>query len=167
MAAVGTTNDNRGARRAPRAAPVIAYVGLGSNLGDRQANLAAALACLDEMPGIRILRSTSPRTSAAWGDVDQPEFLNAVAEIETTLTPLALLRAVKAIERDLGRQPSRRWGPRSIDIDLLTFGGARIRTADLTLPHPFILDRPFVYEPLGELAPGVLEALRRDATLPV
>ena len=88
-------------------------------------------------------------------------------EIETTLAPMDLLRAAKQIESDMGRQRTRRWGPRLIDIDLLTHGDTRVATRELTLPHPFILERPFVYEPLGELAPGVLEALRRDAALPV
>src|SRR5262249_39074419 len=145
--------------------PTISYLGLGSNLGDREANLRAALAALARMPGIRVLRHSELRRSAPWGDVDQPEFLNAVAELETTLAPAELLRAVKAIEQEMGRQPARRWGPRLIDIDLLTWNRLRLETPELTLPHPHILARPFVWEPLAELAPALVQELRADAPL--
>jgi len=143
----------------------LCYLGLGSNLGDREANLRAALAALGRLAGVRLLRQTDLRPSAPWGDPDQPEFLNAVAEIETTLGPVHLLHQVKAIERALGRRPSRRWGPREIDIDLLTWDRLRLATPELTLPHPQILTRPFVWEPLAELAPALVQELRADATL--
>jgi 2-amino-4-hydroxy-6-hydroxymethyldihydropteridine diphosphokinase len=143
----------------------LCYLGLGSNLGDREANLRAALAALGREEGIRLLRSSAFRPSTPWGDTDQPEFLNAVAEVETTLGPVELLRRVKGIERALGRQPARRWGPRLIDIDLLTWDRLRLETAELTLPHPHMLARPFVWEPLAELAPGLVQELRADAAL--
>jgi len=167
MATAGTADESRTRERSECARPVIAYLGLGSNLGERETNLADALVRLGQTPGIRVLRSTPFRPSAPWGDVKQPEFLNSVAEIATTLAPLDLLRAAKRIEGELGRLPARRWGPRLIDIDLLIYADMRLATSELTLPHPFILERPFVYEPLAELAPAVLEALRRDAALPV
>jgi 2-amino-4-hydroxy-6-hydroxymethyldihydropteridine diphosphokinase len=143
----------------------LCYLGLGSNLGDREANLRAALAALAGAEGIRLLRHTDLRPSEPWGDADQPEFLNAVAEIETTLGPGHLLLRLKALERELGREPSRRWGPRRIDIDILTWDRLRLQTPALTLPHPHILARPFVWEPLAELAPALVEELRADAAL--
>jgi 2-amino-4-hydroxy-6-hydroxymethyldihydropteridine diphosphokinase len=146
-------------------AAVRAYLGLGSNRGDREAYLSAALAALAATPGVRVVRCTPFRASAPWGDPDQPPFLNAVAAIETTLAAEPLLAVVKAIEQRLGRQPSRRWGPREIDIDLLTWGRRRLQTTGLTLPHPRILDRPFVWEPLAELDPDLVKELRADATL--
>jgi 2-amino-4-hydroxy-6-hydroxymethyldihydropteridine diphosphokinase len=145
----------------------LCYLGLGSNLGDREANLRAALAALGREEGIRLLRASDFRASAPWGDTDQPDFLNAVAEVETALGPVELLRRVKAIERELGRQPARRWGPRLIDIDLLTWDRLRLETPELTLPHPRILARPFVWEPLAELAPALVQELRADAALPL
>lgn len=146
---------------------MIAYLGLGSNLGDRASSLQAALAALAAAPGIRVLRCTPFRSSEPWGDADQPDFLNAVAELETSLRPHALLGVVKGIERELGRRPTRRWGPRVIDLDILTWGNERLRSATLTIPHPHLLDRSFVVEPLAELAPDLVQELRRDAALPL
>ena len=146
---------------------VRAYLGLGSNLGDREAFMRRALDALGSTPGIRLLRCTPFRHSEPWGDPDQLPYLNAVAEIETTLNPEALLMAAKEIEQDLGRRPSRRWGPREIDIDLLTWGSRRLRTPSLVLPHPHLLDRPFVFEPLAKLNPALVEELRADAAIPV
>jgi 2-amino-4-hydroxy-6-hydroxymethyldihydropteridine diphosphokinase len=144
-----------------------AYLGLGSNLGDRERNLRSALAALSEVPGIRVRRQSRFIETTPWGDLNQPDFMNAVIEIETDLDPRELLRTLKRIERQLGRTPSRRWGPRVIDIDILTWDGLRIQTAELTIPHPYILNRPFVWQPLSELAPELVEELRRDATLPL
>lgn len=144
-----------------------AYLGLGSNLGDRRRNLDQAVAALDRAPGIRVTRVSAFRITAPFGVQDQPEFLNGVVEIETDLAPLALLAAVKGIEAELGRTPSYRWGPRLIDIDILLYDRLRCKSPELTLPHPGILERPFVIEPLAELAPERLEELRRDASVPV
>jgi 2-amino-4-hydroxy-6-hydroxymethyldihydropteridine diphosphokinase len=151
--------------RSRRPEPVTAYVGLGSNLGDREANLHGALRALADTPEVRVLRCTPFRPTAPWGEPDQPEFLNAVAEVATSLPPRGLLQVVKRIEQQMGRVQSRRWGPRVIDIDILTYGTTRMATDELRLPHPYILQRPFVYEPLRELAPAVLEELERDAAL--
>jgi 2-amino-4-hydroxy-6-hydroxymethyldihydropteridine diphosphokinase len=141
------------------------YLGLGSNLGDREANLNEALRRLGETPGVQVRRVSRYGRSAPWGVTDQPEFLNAVAELETSLNPEELLTAVKAIEHAMGRRPGPRWGPRLIDLDLLLFDRVRLRTPSLTLPHPEILRREFVWGPLAEIAPEALEELRRDASL--
>lgn len=144
-----------------------AYLGLGSNLGDRQRNLERAVAALDQTPGIRVTRVSSFRVTDPFGVQDQPEFLNGVVAVVTELEPAALLAAVKEIETKLGRVPSYRWGPRQIDIDILVYDHFRCEEPDLTLPHPGILERPFVMEPLAEVAPDVLEELRRDASVQV
>ncbi|MGV3724773.1 MAG: 2-amino-4-hydroxy-6-hydroxymethyldihydropteridine diphosphokinase [Actinomycetota bacterium] len=154
----GETGWNSGAERV--------FVGLGSNLGDREENLRAALNRISAVKGTRVAAVSSFRETPPWGVEDQPPFLNAVAEIRTELAPVELLRAVKAIEVELGRVPSYRWGPRLIDIDLLTYGERSISMAELTLPHPNILNRPFVWEPFEEIAPEVVEKLRR-ATVPL
>jgi 2-amino-4-hydroxy-6-hydroxymethyldihydropteridine diphosphokinase len=145
----------------------MAYLGLGSNLGDRHYNLVSAVAALDRTPGIRVTRVSSFRATPPYGVQDQPEFLNGVVEIETDLGPPALLAAVKAIETALGRVPTYRWGPRVIDIDILLYDRLRWESPELTIPHPGILERPFVIEPLAELAPERLRELRRDASVPV
>jgi 2-amino-4-hydroxy-6-hydroxymethyldihydropteridine diphosphokinase len=144
-----------------------AYLGLGSNLGEREANLMEAVRRLAETPSVTVRRVSRFILSAPWGVTDQPEFLNGVAEVETSLGPEELLRALKEIERVMGRQPGPRWGPRLIDLDLLLFDRVRLRTPTLTLPHPEILRREFVWGPLAEIAPEALEELRRDASLPL
>lgn len=138
-------------------------MGLGSNLGDREENLRAALNRISALEGSRVAAVSSFRETPPWGVEQQPSFLNAVAEIRTALEPVDLLRAVKAIEVELGRVPSFRWGPRLIDIDLLAYGDRRLNTGELTLPHPNILARPFVWEPFEEIAPEIVEKLRRAA----
>jgi 2-amino-4-hydroxy-6-hydroxymethyldihydropteridine diphosphokinase len=145
----------------------LAYLGLGSNLGDRHHNLESAVAALDRTPGIRVTRVSTFRITPPYGVQDQPAFLNGVAEIETELEPLALLVAVKGIEAELGRVPSYRWGPRVIDIDILLYDRLRWESPELTIPHPGILERSFVMEPLAELAPERLAELRRDASVQV
>lgn len=142
------------------------FLGLGSNLGDREENLRAALRKIAALPGTEVVRVSAFRETPPWGVAEQPDFLNAVAEVRTELSPEALLRAAQAIERELGRTPTFRWGPRRIDIDLLLYGDRRIDLPHLKLPHPHLLDRPFVREPLEEIAPEVLEELRR-ASLPL
>jgi len=141
------------------------FVGLGANLGDRAANLRAALERIAALPETRLVRVSAIRETEPWGVTDQPPFLNAAAELCTALEPEALLSALKEIERALGRTPSCRWGPRLIDIDLLLYGDRAVRTESLTLPHPGILERPFVREPLAEIAPELMEKL--GAALPL
>jgi 2-amino-4-hydroxy-6-hydroxymethyldihydropteridine diphosphokinase len=130
-----------------------AYVGLGSNLGRRSRNLSAARRGLRQ-EGVRILRQSRVIETEPWGVTDQPRFLNQVIEVEWTGTPRQLLRALKEVERAGGRTPTRRWGPRVIDVDILLFGDQRINERDLVVPHPGIAERPFVRESLAEL--GVL-----------
>lgn len=139
------------------------YLGLGSNLGDRKANLNEAVRRLSETPGVRVLRVSKYIRSAPWGVTDQPEFLNGAVAIETSLPPKRLLAVVKGIERAMGRRPGPRWGPRLIDIDLLAYDRLRLRTPELTLPHPGVRVRSFVREPLREIAPELLEQLDGDS----
>jgi 2-amino-4-hydroxy-6-hydroxymethyldihydropteridine diphosphokinase len=130
------------------------YIGLGSNLGDGSALIRSAVALLGSGPGIRILRVSSLYRSAPWGLRDQPDFTNAVAELTTELEPEDLLRALLECERRLGRvRSAERWGPRSIDIDLLAYGDRQTHTPSLELPHPRMAERAFVLIPLLELAP--------------
>lgn len=129
---------------------MIAYVGLGSNLGDRKLHLDEAVRRL----GAR--RVSSYRETDPVGRTDQPKFLNAVAEVDTTLGPEALLDRLLEIERDLGRVRGERWGPRTIDLDLLLYGDRVIRTPRLTVPHPRMTERRFVLEPIAELAPDLI-----------
>ncbi|QYM78512.1 2-amino-4-hydroxy-6-hydroxymethyldihydropteridine diphosphokinase [Horticoccus luteus] len=128
-----------------------ALIGAGANLGDRAATLAAALERLRAAPGIAVLAASSIYETAPVGPVDQPNFLNLVAGVETTLTPEALLALLLDVEHAFGRVRSERWGPRTLDLDLLAFEGQTRRTADLQLPHPRMLERSFVLVPLAEL----------------
>jgi 2-amino-4-hydroxy-6-hydroxymethyldihydropteridine diphosphokinase len=127
-----------------------AYLGLGSNLGRRARNLSAARRRLRQK-GARVLRQSHVIETEPWGVANQPRFLNQVIEIDWPGTPRQLLHAAKEAEREGGRTPTRRWGPRIIDIDILLFGEERITQRDLVVPHPHIGERPFVRESLGEL----------------
>ncbi len=128
----------------------LAYVGLGSNLGDREQTLRHAAAAIGAVR-LSTIRETEP-----WGLADQPRFLNAVAELETELTARALLESLLDIERRLGRERTGpRWGPRTIDLDLLLYGEERLDEASLTVPHPRLHERLFVLEPLAELDPSL------------
>lgn len=132
-----------------------AYLGLGSNLGDRESRLRAAAAGL-ERRGARVLRETAVRETEPFGVSDQPRFLNQVLEVEWAGSAEELLDAAKAVEAEVGRTPSYRWGPREIDVDILLFGDERIRSERLTVPHPGLRERDFVREPLLELRPDIL-----------
>ncbi|HEV3091402.1 MAG TPA: 2-amino-4-hydroxy-6-hydroxymethyldihydropteridine diphosphokinase [Candidatus Cybelea sp.] len=126
-----------------------AYVGLGSNLGDRGANLERAICELDALG--RVTARSSLYRTVPWGRTQQPEFLNAVVALETQLAPHALLDELLAIERRLGRQDGERWGPRAIDLDLLVYGNERITGDRLSVPHERLAQRAFVLVPLAEL----------------
>ena len=126
------------------------YLGLGSNLGSRSRNLSAARRRLRQS-GVRIRRQSRVIETEPWGVSDQPSFLNQVVEAEWPGTPRQLLRVAKQVERDGGRRPTRRWGPRVIDVDVLLFGDQRVRLRDLVIPHPRIAERPFVFESLQDL----------------
>jgi len=130
---------------------MIVYLGLGSNLGERQANLNAAIAALPA--AVKALRASSVYETEPWGYRDQPPFLNQVVEGDTGLAPLDLLAHLKRIEAALGRQPSFRYGPRLIDLDILLYGDQVIELPGLTIPHPRLEERAFVLAPLAEIAP--------------
>ncbi|MEO7199748.1 MAG: 2-amino-4-hydroxy-6-hydroxymethyldihydropteridine diphosphokinase [Dokdonella sp.] len=133
---------------------VRAWIGLGGNLAESPRTLHAVLAELGEVPGCRLLRHSSFYRTAPWGMQDQPDFINAVAELATRLSAVELLQQLLAIEQRHGRQRSGpRWGPRLIDLDLLTYGESKITLDGLQVPHPRIAERAFVLLPLVELAP--------------
>jgi 2-amino-4-hydroxy-6-hydroxymethyldihydropteridine diphosphokinase len=133
-----------------------AYLGLGSNLGDKRAMLNSALSRLNAALGVRVTGRSGFYQTPPWGDTNQDRFLNAAAIVETTLSPHNLLQACLEIERQLGRVRDRKWGPRSIDIDVLAYEGATVSDDALKLPHPFMLERAFVLKPLAEIAPDLI-----------
>jgi 2-amino-4-hydroxy-6-hydroxymethyldihydropteridine diphosphokinase len=135
----------------------VAYLGLGSNLGDRQENLSQAVTALSKK--MRVLKQSSIYETDAWGFTDQPAFLNKVIEVETDLTPLRLLNFLKKTETELGRVANFRYGPRLIDIDILFYDQLIRNTRRLQIPHPKIQDRAFVLKPLNEIAPDLVHPL--------
>ncbi len=137
---------------------VIATIGLGANLNDPAAQVEYALAELDRLPGTHLLTRSSLYASSPVGYVDQPDFINAVAQVETDLAPRALLAALLDLEHRHGRARSFRNAPRTLDLDLLLYGNAHFHEDGLTLPHPRMQERGFVLLPLLEIAP--------DATIP-
>ena len=136
---------------------VIAFVGLGGNLGDPVATLGAALQALDEVQDTRLLRASRLYRTPAWGLEQQPDFINAVAMLETRLAAQALLESLFVIERRHGRvrEAEQRWGPRTLDLDLLLYGDAVIDEPGLRVPHPHLHERAFALLPLLEIAADV------------
>lgn len=140
--------------------PVIAYIGIGSNLGDRRSHMLTALSLLTETDGVQVLKTSSFLENAAVGGPEgSPPFLNAAIKIETTLGPHLLLQRLMEIEQALGRERRVKWEPRVIDMDILLYGTQIISSDELVVPHPLMHERRFVLEPLSEIAP--------DATHPV
>lgn len=135
------------------------FVGLGGNVGDAAAILREAFAALGRLPGMRVLRTSRLYRTPAWGVTAQADFVNAVAMIETTLTPSALLANLMQIERDAGRDrlagTADRWGPRTLDLDLLLYGDEVIDVPGLKVPHPHLHERAFALLPLVEIAPSI------------
>ena len=127
------------------------FLGIGTNLGDRERNLQDALAVLSQK--MVILKESSIYQTAPWGYLDQPAFLNQAIEAQTDLSPLNLLGFLKDTEKVLGRQANFRYGPRLIDLDILFYGNRIIQTPRLQIPHPRIAQRAFVLVPLAEIAP--------------
>jgi 2-amino-4-hydroxy-6-hydroxymethyldihydropteridine diphosphokinase len=127
---------------------------MGSNLGDRAANIQSAFAALRGLPGTRVIAASSVIETAPAGPVAQGPYLNAAARLETTLSPRRLLDELLRIEREHGRERSReeRWGPRTLDLDLLLYGEHIIEEPGLVVPHPRLHERPFVLRPLAEIA---------------
>jgi 2-amino-4-hydroxy-6-hydroxymethyldihydropteridine diphosphokinase len=132
-----------------------ALLGLGGNVGDVRATLDRAIAMLCSAGDIRLLARSSDYRTPPWGLEDQPPFINACVQIETSLAPHELLARAQAVERALGRERGneRRWGPRPIDIDLLAYDDVMLQTRELILPHPRLLARAFVLVPLAEIVP--------------
>ena len=137
--------------------PVTAYVALGANLGDARATVNAAIEALDHLPQTRLLRASSLYRTAPW-EASGPDFINAVAAIETALGAHELLRALQALELQAGRERPYRNAPRTLDLDLLLYGDAVIDTPDLSVPHPRLRERAFVLLPLAEIAPALVSA---------
>ena len=133
----------------------IAYVALGSNLGDRVENLRTALKHLREN-GVEVIKTSTFMETEPYGVTDQPGFVNAVCQVETELAPLELLRLLLSIEQEMGRVRLRRWGERNIDLDLLLYEDAVLESEELTLPHPDMQNRDFVLIPLAEIAGEVV-----------
>nr|WP_207190075.1 2-amino-4-hydroxy-6-hydroxymethyldihydropteridine diphosphokinase [Ramlibacter ginsenosidimutans] len=137
--------------------PVSAFVGIGANLGDAQRTVREAIASLDQMPQTRLLRASRLYRSAPV-DAGGPDFINAVAQVDTRLSAPELLAQLQALETAAGRERPYRNAPRTLDLDLLLFGDARIASAALTIPHPRLRERAFVLLPLQELAPERVQA---------
>ncbi|MBU4224907.1 MAG: 2-amino-4-hydroxy-6-hydroxymethyldihydropteridine diphosphokinase [Chloroflexi bacterium] len=142
----------------------IIYLALGTNLGDRRANLRAAIAALP--PAVTVLVESPIYETPPWGITDQPAFLNMALKGETLLAPLALLSLLKRRETQLGRTPSIRYGPRQIDMDILFYDGLILDTPELVVPHPRLQERAFALVPLADIAPDyyhpVLEKTVRE-----
>jgi 2-amino-4-hydroxy-6-hydroxymethyldihydropteridine diphosphokinase len=133
-----------------------AYVGLGGNLGDREETLRRAVALIAAVEGVDLLAVSELRETDPVGVVDQPRFLNGAVKVETMLSPEALLDALLGIELELGRtRGTERWGPRTVDLDLLLYGDEIVDEPGLHVPHPHVHERRFVLEPLAELDPDL------------
>ena len=143
--------------------PFTAYIALGANLGDRRGNLVRAVELLRETSLLRVTKlSALIETAAVGGPPESPPFLNAAAELETSLPPRGVLTRLLEIERVLGRERQEKWGPRLIDLDLLLYSDQVISEPGLQIPHPLMHTRRFVLEPLAEIAPqAVHPTLRR------
>ena len=133
-----------------------AYVGLGSNLGDRRATLERAVELLDADPGVRVVSISTLRETEPWGPVEQPPYLNGAIAVDTMLGPRALLDVLLRTEETLGRVRGERWGPRTVDLDLLLYEDSVVDDPGLVVPHPRLHERRFVLEPLAELAPALV-----------
>jgi 2-amino-4-hydroxy-6-hydroxymethyldihydropteridine diphosphokinase len=129
----------------------IIYIGIGSNLGDKEGNCKTAIERLSEN-GITIKKISSPYRTKPWGVEDQPYFVNMAVKAETNINPSELLPILKTIEKEMGRQDGVRWGPRLIDLDLLFYDDLVISCNELEIPHPFLHKREFVLLPLAEIA---------------
>jgi 2-amino-4-hydroxy-6-hydroxymethyldihydropteridine diphosphokinase len=135
---------------------VVAYIGVGSNQGDRHAHCAGAIAQIASSGHTRIIDQSSWYLTEPWGYHDQDEFINLVLKVETGLAPLELLRFLKELEEKLGRQKTVPFGPRTIDLDILLYGDRVIQSPELTIPHTRVCERGFVLVPLEEIAPQLV-----------
>lgn len=150
----------------------LAWIGLGANLGDAAATVGAAMTALDGLPATRLCQASRLYATPAWGNEDQPPFVNAVAAVETLLSADELLQAMLALEQRFGRvrDPALHWGPRALDLDLLLYGAQVIDQPGLQVPHPYLHERAFVLVPLAEIAPELTipgQGRVRDAVMRV
>jgi 2-amino-4-hydroxy-6-hydroxymethyldihydropteridine diphosphokinase len=152
---------------------VPAYVGIGSNLGDSASRVRAAFEGLQAVPDTLLIARSRLYRTRPFGPVEQGDFINAVAGLLTQLSALQMLEAIRGIEHTAGRVRAERWGPRTLDLDLLVFGDQRIESPELTVPHPGVASRGFVLAPLHDIAPtltvpgvGRVELLLRDLSDP-
>ncbi|MCK5140074.1 MAG: 2-amino-4-hydroxy-6-hydroxymethyldihydropteridine diphosphokinase [Thermodesulfovibrionia bacterium] len=129
-----------------------AYIGIGSNLGNREENCEKAVTRLLKK-GVHVVKRSSLYETGPWGVREQPKFINMAVEVDTELKPYELLKTLKGIESELGRTKGIRWGPRVIDLDILLYNDLIMKTYDLEIPHPHINDREFVLKPLSDIAP--------------
>jgi len=138
------------------AAPARAFLALGGNVGDSRATLDRAVAMLADTPGVALVARSSDYRTPPWGVTDQAPFINLCIAVDTTLPPQALLRRMHEIERALGRDRAteQRWGPRTVDLDMIAYGDLTLNEAGLVLPHPRLFERAFVLIPLAEIAGG-------------
>ena len=141
----------------------LAYIGFGSNIGDRLAHIQNAIHTLSKTEGITLKEVSSIYKTDPVGYEAQAQFLNGVAAIQTSLSPLSLLHTLKEIETAVGRQHRIRWGPREIDLDILIYGDLCLRTEKLILPHPEMHLRSFVLVPLAEIAPNLVHPVFQEA----
>ena len=138
---------------------MIAYIAIGSNLGDRVANVKkAVLRAADEVKATLVFMSSFYETEP-WGIKEQPDFVNAVMGVETELPPKALLAHLKSVEAGMGRENAERWGPRTVDLDIIFYGGLVMDEDGLTIPHPAAHERAFVMVPLAEIAPDFVHPI--------
>ena len=135
-----------------------AYLALGSNLGDKEANLRRALELVQQR-GVEVVKTSSFICTEPYGVTDQPQFLNGVCEVRTSLEPLELLQTLLEIEQEMGRVRLRHWGERNIDLDLLLYEDVVMDTPELKLPHPDMQNRDFVLLPLAEIAPELVHPI--------
>ena len=134
----------------------VAYLSLGSNLGNREETLREAVRRLAAADGVKMLAVSSLYETEPWGKKDQPSFLKIAVSLQTTLSPEELLALTQAVETELGRVRHERWGPRTIDVDILHVEGVERNSPTLTLPHPYMTERAFVLVPLAEIAPMLM-----------
>ncbi|MEE9524737.1 MAG: 2-amino-4-hydroxy-6-hydroxymethyldihydropteridine diphosphokinase [Thermodesulfovibrionales bacterium] len=132
------------------------FIGIGSNLGNREDNCNNAIQQISKV-GIEIIARSSMYETEPWGITDQPKFINMVVRVGTDMEPSELLEVLKAIEKKMGRQDSPGWGPRLIDLDILLYGDLVIDEPDLKVPHPHMFERDFVLKPLSEIAPEIIK----------
>jgi 2-amino-4-hydroxy-6-hydroxymethyldihydropteridine diphosphokinase len=148
--------QKKGLKMKIRKGPHIAYLGLGSNVGDREEYIEQAIFLLTKTPGIKVIKKSSNYETEPEGNTDQPQFLNAAVEIQTNFDPYKLLSVVQETENALGREREVEWGPRTIDLDILLYDNQIISDDKLQIPHSLLHERLFVLKPLSEIAPNAI-----------